>query len=105
MKNSHTRNFIDKIKDDLGKPNFPVDGFTFSLDDNSKRFNPYTQSSADRAGFPFQEGMPRVNSFFYVTDDYQAYIFTLKESGEEHPENIKKLPWIKFENDDTLPII
>ncbi len=93
MKNQQVQSFIDKIKDEISAPTFPVVGWFFTLDDGSEKFDPYTQKAADIAGFPFIEGMPQPAGFFYVSDNYQAYLNALLKTQTEHPANTKKMEW------------
>lgn len=94
MKSQHIRNFVTEAKRNLQPPQHAVNGFSFDLIDSPDHFDPYTEEAAAKAGFPLPENAPRVASFFYPTDDYQAYLNALRESNQEHPANIEKLPWI-----------
>ena len=104
MKNAQIQSFIAKVKYDLAVPHYAVEGFNIVLDDPT-RFDPYSWEHAEIAGFPFQEGMPKVKGFFYLSDEYEAYLDVLKETKIEHPANIKKLEWIPTNVEETLAVI
>ena len=91
MKNNHTRNLIDKMKEQHGKPTFEVTGFDFVLD-NPDHFDPCTEEACKTANF-WQEGQPQPDGFFYLSEEYDQYLQTLKETDQEHPANTEKLQW------------
>ena len=106
MKNAQVQSFINKLKDELSKPDYPVFGWHFSLDQpEDKFFNPYMIEHAEKAGFPYCEGMPQPEDFFYVSDDYHDYLMTLSETNTKHPANIHDLPWKKETVDPCLSTI
>jgi len=88
MKNNHTRNLIDNIKEKVGKPKFNITGFDFVLD-NPNYFEPCTEEACKTAGF-FDENQPYVDGFFYLSEEYDQY---LKTANTEHPANTEELPW------------
>ena len=48
-----------------------ISGFDFILDSED---DPYTVEAATAAGFPPQPGEPAIEGFFYLTDEYAAYL-------------------------------
>ena len=84
---------VDDIKDMLRGEEYPVLGFDVILDEPEK-FNPYCWESAEVAGFGYKQGMPDSQSFFYLSDEYEAYLTVLIESGLPHPANTDGRPWI-----------
>ena len=104
MKNAQVQSFIDKVREDLAVPQYPVDGFTIHLD-LPTHFDPYTWNASEKAGHPFRKGMPEVEGFFYLSDEYEAYLNVLKETKTEHPANTEKLPWIPDTIKESLAVI
>ena len=94
MKAQHIRNFVTEAKRNLQPPQHAVNGFSFDLIDRPGHFDPYTEEAATIAGFPLPEDAPHVAAFFYITDDYEAFLEALRESNQEHPANTNGLPWI-----------
>lgn len=91
MKNAQVKSFIEKIKNELSEPDFPIDGFQFILDDPND-FNPYTIEACKVAGY-FEEEAPNPKGFFYCSNDYKNYLKTLKENNQKHPANYDNLNW------------
>ena len=90
MRQQNIRNFIDNAFEAITEPEYRVTGFDFILD-TEDTFNPYHPAASLAAGFEVREGQPMVNGFFYSSDDYEAYLVALKESGLPHPyENLRK---------------
>ncbi len=94
MRNQVARNLLDIARADLLIQPFGVEGFGYICDRGGNEFDPYTNDHAETAGFPFREGMPVVEGFFYLSDEYAAYLATLIEQKLEHPANTNKLPWV-----------
>jgi len=97
MKNNHTRNLIDKMKEQHGKPRFEITGVTFVLD-NPDHFDPYTKEACKTSGF-FDEKQPQPEGFFYLSDEYERYLISLKETKQEHPANTNNLQWALSPNE------
>lgn len=87
-------NNVQDMTDYLTEEKYPVIGFDFSYPDLPNYFDPFTRTASDIAGFLHKKGMPEVDGFFYVTNDYSDYVATLQEQKKEHPANTEKLPWI-----------
>lgn len=91
------KNQLNEMFQSLSGDEFPVDGWHFTIDDDSK-FNPFCLDAATKAGFPFREGMPMVEKMFYFSQEYSAYLQVPMETDTQHPANIEKLEWVAYDN-------
>ena len=71
-------NAVTDMTDKLTLKPYAVTGFHFVLDQQDEQINPYDQSVADEAGFPFVKGMPEIKGFFYASEEYESYLSTLQ---------------------------
>lgn len=86
---------IEMMRKAVTVESYPVTGFQFILDNpESLTFNPHCVESATVAGFDHKQGMPSVEGFFYISDEYNAYLQALTETNTEHPANTEQLKWI-----------
>ena len=95
-RNRSVLNTIMAIVHDHTPPPFAVEGFEVILDDPSlSLFDPYCWESASEAGFVWHFGMPSEAGFFYLSNEYEAYLALLTETATEHPANSQSLPWVQ----------
>ena len=71
MRNRSVLRAVTSIKNDHAKPIFPVDGFDFVLDDPDHDTLTVEQCKAHNFN---EEGMPNVQGFIYVSDEYKQYL-------------------------------
>ena len=94
-RNNHINSRLIKIEEDLKEPPYPVLAFDVILDDPAM-FDPYCWDSAEQAGHFWEEGMPNKDGFFYLTDEYEAYLAVLFETGKQHPANTDQKLWTLY---------
>jgi len=87
----------------LSEDEYPVHGWNFTLDDDSK-FNPFCEESSTKAGFPPRFGMPECEGFFYVSKEYLVYLQFLLDTDTDHPANIDNLEWTVHDNSPLATI-